>query len=78
MVQYSGDPKPYVDCGWIVTYRTKGLDRFPAATADASFAHMVDKREVELKRDLRLDGRMVVRFDRKVRRPWSARPRPTS
>ncbi len=64
VVLYSGDPKPYVDCGWIVTYRTKGLDRIPAATESSTFDHMVDKREYELKRDLRLDGRMVIRFDR--------------
>jgi hypothetical protein len=64
VVQYSGDPKPYVDCGWIVTYRTGGLDRIPAANASSSFEHMADKRELELKRDLRLDGRMTIRFDR--------------
>jgi hypothetical protein len=64
VAQYSGDPTPYVDCGWIVTYRTGGLERVPAASASSTFAHMFGKRELELKRDLRLDSRMVVRFDR--------------
>jgi hypothetical protein len=64
VVQYSGDPEPYVDCGWIITYQTGELDRIPAATASASFDHELEKTVVKLKRDLRLDGRMTIRFDR--------------
>jgi hypothetical protein len=67
VVEYSGDPEPYVDCGWIVTYRTNKLDRIPAARADASFDHRFEKDVVTLERDLRLDGRMVVRFDHQGR-----------
>jgi hypothetical protein len=64
VVQYSGDPKPYVDCGWIVSYRTGGLDRVPAASASASFDSNLDERALQLKRELRLDGRMMIRFER--------------
>jgi hypothetical protein len=64
VVEYSGDPEPYVDCGWIVTYQTGELDRIPAASASASFDHEIEKTVVKLKRDLRLDGRMVIRLDR--------------
>ncbi len=64
VVEYGGDPEPYVDCGWLVTYRTGALNRIPAASASATFDRVVQKRRVKLTRDLRLDGRMVIRFDR--------------
>ena len=63
VVRYSGDPEPYVDCGWIVTYQTGGLQRIPAATATASFDREVEQNVLELDRDLRLDGRMVVSLE---------------
>lgn len=63
VVAYSGDPEPYVDCGWIVTYREDDLDRLPAATADASFARRWNGRVVTVERDLRLDARMTVRVE---------------
>jgi hypothetical protein len=63
VVAYSGDPEPYVDCGWIVTYREDDLDRLPAATADASFARRWNGRVVRVERDLRLDARMTVRVE---------------
>ena len=62
VVEYSGDPEPYVDCGWIVTY-TDQLERLAAASADASFDRRFQKNVVTLERDLRLDGRMAIRFD---------------
>ena len=63
VVEYSGDPEPYVDCGWIVAYETGALKRIPAATATASFDHSVAQDRLELDRDLRLDGRMVVSLE---------------
>jgi hypothetical protein len=63
VVAYSGDPEPYVDCGWIVTYRKDELDRLPAAIADASFARRWNGRVVTVDRDLRLDARMTVRVE---------------
>ena len=60
VARYSGDPEPYVDCGWIVTYDTGELERIPAATAAASFDRMVERDPSKVNRQLRLDGRMVV------------------
>ena len=62
-VAYSGDPEPYVDCGWIVTYEDDELDRLPAARADTSFPRRRDGEVVTLERDLKLDARMNVRVD---------------
>ena len=60
VARYSGDPEPYVDCGWIVTYDTGALERIPAATAGASFDRMIERDPTTMDRQLRLDARMVV------------------
>ena len=60
VARYSGDPEPFVDCGWIVTYATGELERIPAATAAASFERLIARDPAQLNRALRLDGRMVV------------------
>jgi hypothetical protein len=60
VVVYNGDPQPYVDCGWIVTYGGDELDRVPAAASDASFLRRRDGEVVALERDLKLDARMRV------------------
>jgi hypothetical protein len=60
VVFYNGDPQPYVDCGWIVTYRGAELDRVPAAASDASFLRRRDGEVVTLERELKLDARMRV------------------
>jgi hypothetical protein len=63
VVFYNGDPQPYVDCGWIVTYRGDELDRVPAAASDASFLRRRDGEVVTLERELRLDARTRVRVE---------------
>jgi hypothetical protein len=63
VVLYSGDPEPYVDCGWIVVYEEDDLERLPAASADTSFRRRRDGRVVTLARDLRLDARMEVQVE---------------
>ena len=63
VVAYSGDPEPYVDCGWIVIYEDDGLERLPAARSDASFRRRRDGEVVTLERNLRLDARMSVQVD---------------
>jgi hypothetical protein len=60
VVFYNGDPQPYVDCGWIVTYRGDELDRVPAAASDASFLRRRDGKVVTVERELRLDARTRV------------------
>lgn len=60
VVRYAGDPEPYVDCGWIVTYRKDELERTPAASAEASFLRRRNGEVVTVERDLRLDARMSV------------------
>jgi len=63
VVLYSGDPEPYVDCGWIITYDEDDLERLPAASSEASFRRRRDGRAVTLERDLRLDARMTVQVE---------------
>jgi hypothetical protein len=60
VVAYSGDPQPYVDCGWIVTYQGDEIERVPAAASDASFLRRREGEVVALERELRLDARMRV------------------
>jgi hypothetical protein len=63
VILYSGDPEPYVDCGWIVTYEKEDLERLPAARSDASFRRRRDGRVVTLERDLRLEARVEVQVE---------------
>jgi hypothetical protein len=63
VVEYSGDPEPYVDCGWIVVYGDDDLDPVPAARSDSSFRRRIDGEIVELGRDLRLEARMNVKVE---------------
>ena len=63
VVVYSGDPQPYVDCGWIVTYEGREFDRVPAAGSDARFLRRREGEVVSLERDLTLDARMSVHIE---------------
>jgi hypothetical protein len=63
VVVYSGDPQPYVDCGWIVTYDDAELDRLPAARSDASLRRRQDGEVVTLERELGLEARMNVHVE---------------
>ena len=62
-IDYRGDPEPYVDCGWIVTYKRDHLERLPAASAAASFPRRREGELVDVERDLRLEARMTVRVE---------------
>lgn len=59
---YKGEPASFVDCGWIVKHTAEDLERVPASAPKASFDRIINKRRLRLERDLRLDGRMVLRF----------------
>ena len=63
VVAYAGDPEPYVDCGWIISYDDDDLDRVPAARSEASFARRFDGDLVMLERDLRLAARINVKLE---------------
>jgi hypothetical protein len=63
VVVYSGDPQPYVDCGWIVTYDDAEFDRLPAARSAASLRRRQDGEVVTLERELRLEARMNVHVE---------------
>ena len=56
---YSGDPEPYVTCGWILVDRGGELEQVPAS-GEASFKRVVQGRRLEVTRDLKLDARLVV------------------
>jgi hypothetical protein len=63
VVTYSGDPEPYVDCGWIVIYESDEFERVPAARSEASFLRRRGGEVVSLERDLALDARMTVEVE---------------
>jgi hypothetical protein len=59
VARYSGDPEPYVTCGWILVDRGGELEQVPAS-GEASFKRVVQGRRLEVNRDLNLDARLVV------------------
>jgi hypothetical protein len=59
VARYSGDPEPYVTCGWILVERGGELEQVPAS-GQASFKRVVQGRRIEVNRDLNLDARLVV------------------
>ena len=59
VARYSGDPEPYVTCGWILVDRGGELEEIPASGA-TSFKRVVQGRRLEVNRDLNLDARLVV------------------
>ena len=58
---YKGNPEPYVDCGWIMSYGPRDLDRAPGATPEATFERLDHGEKSRIGRSLELNGRMVVR-----------------
>ena len=63
LVRYQGDPEPYVDCGWIVAYQERAVERTPAAAAMATFDRKWHGRLVTVERDLELDASMKVQVE---------------
>jgi hypothetical protein len=59
VARYSGDPTPYVTCGWILVDRGGEREQIPASGA-TSFKRVVQGRRLEVNRDLNLDARLVV------------------
>jgi hypothetical protein len=62
VARYSGDPEPYVDCGWIMTYGPQETVRTPGAIAQAAFGWREQDQLLNVRRNLELNGRMVVRL----------------
>jgi hypothetical protein len=62
VARYSGDPAPYVTCGWILVDRGGEVEQVPAS-AEASFKRVVQGRRLEVNRDLNLDARLVVEVE---------------
>ena len=63
VVTYSGDPEPYVDCGWIVIHEDDEFERMPTARSEASFLRRRSGEMVTLERDLTLDARMSMQVE---------------
>lgn len=63
VARYSGAAEPFVNCGWIIAYPGDGLERVPAAVGSATFQRGSRNDRILVQRDLRLDGRMVVRVE---------------
>jgi hypothetical protein len=59
VASYSGDPEPYVTCGWMLVDRGGELEQVPAS-GEASFRRMVRGRRLEVTRGMKLDARLVV------------------
>jgi hypothetical protein len=62
VARYSGDPEPYVTCGWILLERGGEVEQVPAS-GDVSFDRVMQRRGLEVNRDMRLDARLVVEVD---------------
>ena len=60
---YTGDPEPYVDCGWIVAYDETGLERVPASAQAASFERRLGGDVVDVARRLELEAVMTVALE---------------
>jgi hypothetical protein len=61
VASYSGDPSPYVTCGWILLYGDEEPERIDASSG-ASVTRVVGRRAFEFGRDLKLDARLVVQI----------------
>jgi hypothetical protein len=59
VASYSGDPEPYVTCGWILVDHGGELEQVPAS-GEASFGRVVKGRRLEVTRGMKLDARLVV------------------
>jgi hypothetical protein len=59
VASYSGDPEPYVTCGWILVDRGGELEQVPAS-GEASFRRIVQGQRLEVTRGMKLDARLVV------------------
>jgi hypothetical protein len=64
VARYSGDPEPYVTCGWILVDRGGALEQVPAS-GQASFERVIQGRQLEVNRELDLDARLVVEVKRR-------------
>lgn len=62
VASYSGDPEPYVTCGWILVDRGGELEQVPAS-GESTFGRVVDGRRLEVNRGLQLDARLVVQVE---------------
>ena len=51
VARYSGDPEPYVTCGWIVVGQGGDAEQVPAV-GDASFKRMVEGHRLEVNRGM--------------------------
>jgi hypothetical protein len=62
VARYSGNPEPYVSCGYILVQRGDRLEQVPAS-GQATFNRVVQGRRVEVSRGMRLDARLVVQVE---------------
>jgi hypothetical protein len=60
VTRYKGDPEPYVDCGWIMSYGTQDMTRMPGASGEATFDWLDQDQWLNVRRNLELNGRVVV------------------
>lgn len=61
VVEYHGDPEPFVNCGWLVRYRTgEPLDEVRAATEETELVGTLKGVRSTFSRLLALDARMQV------------------
>lgn len=63
VARYSGEPEPFVNCGWIVRRAPGAVEQMPAATPEILFGSDRNGIPLQLERELRLDGRLVVQVE---------------
>ena len=62
VVTYAGSPGQFVDCGWIVQHGPQGLSKVPGASDQAVFQGVARADGANMRRNLKLDARSVVRL----------------
>ena len=62
IARYSGDPRPYVDCGSIVTHENGALAQIAGSSPAVALNYELEEKPVVLNRSLNLDSRIIIRL----------------
>jgi hypothetical protein len=63
VARFRGDPASFLDCGSIVTHDGQQLGQVSGALQNVALDYKLGREQVVLKRDLQLDGRVVVTLE---------------
>lgn len=63
---YWGDPEPFVDCGWLVTYEDDEHESLPASIGLATFERRRGGEIVDVEREMDLNARLQVEMSERA------------